>query len=151
MVFVLPLGTLHSRPSRQYTGQRLESFSEGRIRPENSHELTARNLHFQPTANILLRDVVDVLMPFIWTMCNASFHEGHTCQIHRKLFSRRPRTQMSFKNRRPISNLNFILKVIERTIAVQLQSTSKMPTSWLHYNTNIAYTSQQRRRIEGIV
>jgi len=78
-----------------------------------------------PLPTKVLRDVVDVLLPFIWVMCNASLREGQlpTSQkvaVVTPVLKKPNADPDDLKNYRPISNLTFTSKVIERLVAEQI-------------------------------
>ena len=75
--------------------------------------------------NILLESV-DILLPFIWTMCNASISEGSLPASQKTAIItpvlKKPNLDADdTKSYRPISNLTFISKVIERIVAEQIK------------------------------
>ena len=78
-----------------------------------------------PLPTDLLLELIDILLPFICAMCNTSLREG-TLPVSQKAAIITPVLKKSnldaddVKNYRPISNLTFVSKVIERIVAEQL-------------------------------
>ena len=69
--------------------------------------------------------MVDVLLPFLTAMCNASLREGNLPQSQRHAIVQPHLKKSSLdpsdkKNYRPVSNLTFMSKVVERMVAKQL-------------------------------
>jgi hypothetical protein len=115
-----PTFTLH-------TGQRLSGFSEVSIEDVRKILLQSppKTCALDPLPTSVLREVVDVLLPFIWTMCNASLQEGclpnsQKAAIITPILKKPNADPDELKNYRPISNLTFISKVIERIVAEQV-------------------------------
>jgi len=78
-----------------------------------------------PLPTSVLREVVDTLLPFIWVMCNASLREGHLPESQKAavitpVLKKTNADSDELKNYRPISNLTFISKVIERLVVEQI-------------------------------
>jgi hypothetical protein len=78
-----------------------------------------------PLPTQVLLDVVDVLLPFIWVMCNASLREGQLpasqkVAVVTPILKKQNADPDDLRNYRPISNLTFISKVIERLVAEQI-------------------------------
>ena len=78
-----------------------------------------------PIPTFLLKELVDVLLPYLTGMVNASLREGRlpSSQKHAvvtpllKKFGLDPD---ELKNYRPVSNLTFVSKLVERTVAARL-------------------------------
>ena len=78
----------------------------------------------------MLREVVDTLLPFIWVMCNASLREGHLPESQKAaaitpVLKKTNADSDELKNYRPISNLTFISKVIERLVVVLIEQITR--------------------------
>jgi len=75
----------------------------------------------------LLKELVDVLLPYLTAMINASLSEGHlpVSQKHAILTLLLKKSYLSasdLKNYRPVSNLAFVSKVAERIVVEKLIS-----------------------------
>jgi hypothetical protein len=85
----------------------------------------AKSCSLDPLPNFLLRENLDDLLPFIKTVCNASLREG-ILPVSQKVAIIKPIVKKpgldpnSESSYRPISNLTFLSKVIERIVAEQL-------------------------------
>jgi len=84
----------------------------------------------------MLKESIDVMLPFIMEMCNASMSEGllPISQRHAIVTPLIKKTSLNpgeCKNYRPVSNLTFMSKVVERLVSSQLvdylQSNDLMP------------------------
>jgi len=78
-----------------------------------------------PSAEVSLREFVDVLLPYLTGMVNACLIQGHlpVSQTHAVVspLLKKPGLDASdLSNYRPVSNLTFMLKVVERAVAEQL-------------------------------
>jgi len=78
-----------------------------------------------PLPTSILRDVVDTLLPFIWVMCNNSLQEGclptsQKAAIITPVLKKPGADPDDPKNYRPISNLTFMSKIIERLVVEQM-------------------------------
>jgi len=97
-----------------------------------------------PLPMFILREVVDVVLPFIWVLCNSSLREGclpssQKTAVVTPVLKKAGADPDEPKNYRPISNLTFLSKVIERIVADQI-------TEHLdHTNTMPALQSAYRR------
>ena len=80
-----------------------------------------------PWPSFLVLDYLDILITPITSIINASLEQGK-CPNFCKQANVTPILKKSsldkeiFKNYRPVSNLNFISKILERVVAVQLQT-----------------------------
>ena len=88
------------------------------------------SLDLLPT--FILREFLDELLPFICIMCNVSLQHGllpdsQKAAIVTPILKKHDLDRDDVKSYRPISNLAFISKVIERIVASQL-------TGYLHMN-----------------
>jgi len=89
-----------------------------------------------PIPTFLLREMIDILLPFITRMCNASLLEGYLPLSQRHaivppILKKSKLDAEVLENYRTVSNLTFVSKVIERMVANQvtyyLQSNNLMP------------------------
>jgi Reverse transcriptase (RNA-dependent DNA polymerase) len=89
-----------------------------------------------PLPTFVLRNTVDILLPLIHVMCNATLKESHLpsskkAAIVTLILKKANADPDEVKNYRPISNLTFISKVVERNIAEhitrQLNESNLMP------------------------
>ena len=80
-----------------------------------------------PIPTFLLKEMVDVLLPYVTSMINASLREGRLPSSHRHavvtpLLKSSRLDADERKNYRPISNLSFISKLTERAVSTQIVS-----------------------------
>jgi len=73
----------------------------------------------------LLKEMIDVLLPYVTAMINASLHEGRlpSSQKHAVVTPLLKKPQLDadqLKNYRPVSNLSFVSKLTERAVSSQL-------------------------------
>jgi len=78
-----------------------------------------------PIPTFLLKELVDTLLPFLTLMINASLREGHLpgSQKHAivsPLLKKSSLDATDMKNYRPVSNLTFTSKTVERIVAEQM-------------------------------
>jgi hypothetical protein len=84
-----------------------------------------KSCDLDPIPTFLLKQSIDVLLPFLTALCNASLLEGHlpTSQRHAivtPLLKKPSLDPDELKNYRPVSNLTFLSKVVERLVSGQL-------------------------------
>ena len=80
-----------------------------------------------PIPTDVLLEFIDITLPFITIMCNASLREGslpvsQKAAIITTILKKVGLDADDVKSDRPISNLTFILKVIERMVAAQIKA-----------------------------
>jgi hypothetical protein len=80
-----------------------------------------------PIPTVILKKLLTELLPYIVKMCNTSLHEGllprsQKRAIVKPIIKKNNLDPSDVKNYRPISNLTFISKLIERIIAKRLTS-----------------------------
>ena len=97
----------------------IEKDVERRIR-----KLPSKSCELDPMPTTLLKSVVDVVTPVITCIINMSLLSGKFCK-NLKLAHHRPLIKMTgldlvFKSFLPVSNLSYILKLVERFAADQL-------------------------------
>jgi len=89
-----------------------------------------------PIPTFMLKDSIDVLLPYLTAMCNASLLEGELpkSQKHAVVTPLLKKTSLDsadLKNYRPVSNLSFVSKLVEKLVSEQLvgylQSNNLMP------------------------
>ena len=87
----------------------------------------SKSCSLDPWPTFLVLDYLDILITPITSIINASLEQG-MCPIFFKQAHVTPILKKSsldkdiFKKYRPVSNLNFISKILERVVAVQLQT-----------------------------
>ena len=84
-----------------------------------------KSCSLDPLPTFILREFLDELLPFICTMCNVSLQRGllpesQKAAIVTPILKKYDLDPDDVKSYRPISNLTFISKVIERIVASQL-------------------------------
>jgi len=111
----------------QHRGTLLLSFSE--VSADDVRRVLlrspAKTCALDPLPTCVLLEVVDVLLPFICVMCNTSLREGCLpCTQKTAIITPVPKKQNADpdepKNYRPISNLTFMSKVLERIVVEQV-------------------------------
>ena len=74
----------------------------------------------------LLIGSLDVLLPVVTSLVNSSLCMGHfpTCWKSEVVLPllKKPGLDLQIENFRPVSNLQFISKLVEKAVALQLQS-----------------------------
>ena len=84
-----------------------------------------KSCSLDPVPTFLVREYVDVLLPYITKMVNASLSQGRlpVSQKHAivtPLLKKTGLDSSNMNNFRPVSNLSFISKVVERVVTSQL-------------------------------
>ena len=84
-----------------------------------------KSCSLDPLPTFILREFLEELLPFICTMCNLSLQHGLLPESQKEaivtpILKKHDLDPDNFKIYRPISNLTFISKVIERIVASQL-------------------------------
>jgi len=84
-----------------------------------------KSCSLDPVPTFLLREFVDLLLPFATRMVNASLEEGRLPISQRHaivtpLLKRPGLDTADMSNYRPVSNLGFMSKVVERAVAIRL-------------------------------
>ena len=109
--------------SEQVWFTRFETLSEQQVlKIINNANTTTCEL--DPIPTILLKECIDVLLPVITRIVNLSLTESTMPAVYKKAIIRpllkKPSLDPILRNYRPISNLSFISKVIERAAGNQL-------------------------------
>ena len=113
-------------------------------RHQSSHQRTAHSLHarsslfrnligsapsksceLDPAPTFLIKEFLDTLLPLLTRLCNVSLQEGwlpssQTTAIVTSALKKHGLDPTDMKNYRPISNLSFMSKVVERIVVRQL-------------------------------
>ena len=79
-----------------------------------------------PIPTFFLNEIVDTLLPFLTTMINMSLLEGHLPgprkhAIMTPLLKKSDLDVSEMKNYRPVSNLTFVLEIVERIVSEQMK------------------------------
>ena len=87
----------------------------------------SKSCFLDPWPTFLVLDNLDILITLITAIINASLEQGKCPnffkQAHVTPILKKPSLDKEvFKNYGPVSNLNFISKILERVVAVQLQT-----------------------------
>ena len=87
----------------------------------------SKSCWLDPVPTFLVREVIDVLLPFVTAMVNASLHQGRlpTSQKHAvvtPLLKKPGLDTADMANFRPVSNLTYMSKVVERAVSAQLNA-----------------------------
>jgi len=85
----------------------------------------AKSSSLDPDPTFLLREFIDLLLPFVTRLVNTSLLAGRLLVSQRHeivtlLLKKSGLDAANMANYRPVSNLSFISKVVERAVAVQL-------------------------------
>jgi hypothetical protein len=84
-----------------------------------------KSCSLDPVPTFIIREFVDLLLPYLTSMVNASLAQGRLPPSERHaivtpLLKKPGLDTADMANYRPVSNLTFISKVVERAVAVQL-------------------------------
>ena len=87
----------------------------------------SKSCSLDPIPTTILKECIDDLLPFLTAMCNASLLEGHLPVSQRHaiitpLIKKSNLDATDVKNYRPVSNLTFVSKVVERLVSERLVS-----------------------------
>ena len=105
----------------------------------------SKSCSLDPIPTTILKECIDDLLPFLTAMCNASLLEGHlpVSQRHAIItpLIKKPHLDAAdVKNYRPVSNLTFVSKVVERLVSGRLvgylQENNLMPVEQSAYRRN---------------
>ena len=85
----------------------------------------SKSCELDPAPTFLIKEFLDTLLPFLTCLCNVSLQEGRlpssqTTAIVTPALQKHRLDSTGMKNYRPISNLSFMSKVIERIVVRQL-------------------------------
>ena len=89
-----------------------------RMSPSKSCEL-------DPIPTFILKEFLDDLLPFLHLLCNSSLTSGFLLQVHRRgpsLHKEHGLDPDFLNNYRPISNLSYLSKILERLVSMQFIS-----------------------------
>ena len=116
----------------------------------------SKSCSLDPWPTFLVLDYLDILITPLTAIINASLEQGKCPnffkQAHVTPILKKPSLDKEvFKNYRPVSNLNFISKILERVVAVQLQThldevglmTAFQSAYRKHYSTESALLNMQ--------
>ena len=92
------------------------------------HLITAsptKSCALDPIPMFLLKEMIDVLLPYVTAMINASLHEGRLPSSQKRTvvtpLLKKPRLDADqLTNYRPVSNLSFVSKLTEQAVSSQL-------------------------------
>ena len=84
-----------------------------------------KSCELDPAPTFLIKEFLEILLPYLTRLCNASLHEGplpssQTTAIVTPALKKPSLDPSDMKNYRPISNLSFMSKVVERIVVRQL-------------------------------
>ena len=87
----------------------------------------SKSCSLDPWSTFLVLDYLDVLITPITSIINTSLEQGKCPNFLKQahvtpILKKSSLDEEVFKNYRPVSNLNFISKILERVVAVQLQT-----------------------------
>ena len=87
----------------------------------------SKSCSLDPWPSFLVLDYLDILITPITAIINAFLEQGKCPNFFKQahvtpILKKPPLDKEVFKNYRPVSNLNFISKILERVVAVQLQT-----------------------------
>src|SRR6218665_2024496 len=114
-------------PAHLPTSHRLSSLREVTSAELRMFILAAapKTCELGPMPTFLVQDYVDVLLPFLTMMCNCSIRQAQLPSSQKRsilhpVLKREGLDQTDPGNYRPIANVSFISKILERIIASQL-------------------------------
>ena len=96
----------------------------------------SKSCSLDPIPTFILKEVIDIVLPFLTVMCNASLQEGllPVSQRHAiitPLLKKQSLDPTELKNYRPVSNLTFMSKIVEKLVSERLtcylQANNLMP------------------------
>ena len=104
--------------------------------------LFSKSCVLDPLPSSIIKQCTDLLLPTITNIVNLSLHEGcmPTClksAVLSPLLKKPDADFLQFKNFRPISNLKALSKIIEKSVALQLNN--NLMNNNLHENFQSAY------------
>ena len=93
----------------------------------------AKSCSLDPVPTSLVKENLEVLLPFLNRLCNASINEGCLPPSQKEaivtpVLKKHGLDSSDMKNFRPVSNLSFMSKIVEKVVAKQLTSTSTATT-----------------------
>ena len=112
------------QPTATASLPRLRAVTEEEVRHVIMRSPT-KSCILDPVPTSILKESLDILLPFLTAMCNASIVEGHLPLSQRHaivtpLLKKPSLDPDELKNYRPVSNLTFVSKVVERLVSDQL-------------------------------
>ena len=112
------------RPPAASTLDSFEYCSEETVREAIVNSPT-KSCSLDPIPTFFLKEMLDVLLPFLTVLCNKSLLEGIPVSQRRALVTpllkQSAQNTEELKSYRPVSNLTFMSKVIERLVSRQIQ------------------------------
>jgi len=86
---------------------------------------SSKTCALDPVPMFLLKEMIDPLLPSLTAMVNASLREGYLsasqkCAVITPVLKKVSLNKLDLKNYRPISNLTFVYKVVEKIACEQL-------------------------------
>ena len=126
VLHILPAKILPSIKPPQLFADRFVELTEDQVTKIITNS-PSKSCSLDPWPTFLVLDYLDILMTPITSIINASLEQGK-CPIFFKQTHVTPILKKSslckevFKNYRPVSNLNLISKILERVVAIQLQT-----------------------------
>ena len=119
-----------------------------------------KSCSLDPVPTFILKEVLDVLLPYLTHMCNASLSGGQLPVSQRHaiitpLLKKSSLDPAELKNYRPVSNLTFMSKIVEKLVSGQLvgylQSNNLMPRFQSAYRRHHSTETALLRVISDIV
>ena len=122
----LPAKILPSIKPPQLWADRFVEFFTEKIRNSQNNSPN-KSCSLDPWATFLVLDYLNILITPITSIINASLEQGKCPNFFKQahvtpILKKSSLDKEVFKNYRPVSNLNFISKILERVAAVQLQT-----------------------------
>lgn len=134
----------HAELDDLFVGDELHSFREAT--PEEIKKVILqspnKSCELDPLPTWLLKECLEELLPLVTEIVNKSVISGHfpkplKCAHIRPLLKKPGLDQDNMKNYRPVSNLPFISKIVEKIVVSQLEE--HMNQNSLHENLQSAY------------
>ena len=87
----------------------------------------SKSCELDPIPTSLLKECIDVLLPFITNLINLSIETGHVPSAFKTaavtpLLKKKDADKNDLKSYRPVSNLSFISKILEKVILLTRRS-----------------------------
>jgi len=104
-----------------------------------------KSCSLDPIPTFLLRECIDIILPFLTAMVNKSLRDGNLpaaqkAAVVTPLLQKTSFDQQDLKNYRPVSNLSFVSKLVERFAVKQFMTIWKAVGSCRLYGQPIGAT-----------